>query len=676
MQINDEQFLLILEYEADSKTHFIDIAETNGSALEAWGSHTRVSPVWRLNIEDKSEPDVTLALGESQYMVFLSCENPVSVFNNLSLSHLKEQGLISAFLTLGSFNLILLLENDVLVPSLTSDGIGHAIEVWELNHDVREDLGRAVTDMSYHCLASAAKPDLSGLQAEIDQTQEHFKPTLIELTALLSMAFARSAIQMPTMSSDMDNLGQTALRFLTDPPALRKGAATSEADKSRILSGLHNINAGLSRLTSQAFSGSIPIAKTECHFWPHSLLGIGTANRALRNTVGFITDVFEDFDFSERVDLLLDVPIESDVRSLEITFRDIVDRFALDEVVPTKNHPTLLPITYFSGRDGFKNSDFTTSAPLMSIQAGNSVTYSLVTISHEVSHRIVSSLIGKVVPQLGRANGNGSDEGPPDMSFPTYREIDEATSRTPANMREMFLDFFCATLIDLSGGERGIRERATDFEDSPEFTEMLVHEHNEDIEEHLVHIFDFWYFFNRDVQNYIRSIWRSWAIIPDISSRVREYTVRTLLALASNNVRTDDWMEKSRDEMLSVFRETSMREALHLTDAVIGILEDPDEFAEIEDEIFARLGVIRIFHMFLKSKSLARELREEQLIAGTSGSRRGREYSFTEEALVQTKFENPIRFLNQYAADEHANAAKSAWLLHMLSGNVASRGPR
>lgn len=673
MIIKNEQFLLVLDYESQSKTHYVALSESNGTTLAGWGPHTRVSPVWPLVLDDGEGRDRTGLPEACNTVAFVATSSPSSIFADLGESTFFEgSGNFDAWVSLGSFSLIILMEPsaplDSLIDYCATKNL--ACEVWTLSDAQGAPHGarREISDMAFHPVASEPKPDFSALHAEIDSTQEHFKPTLIELAALLSMSAARTANQLPSLKSDISSLGEIALKFLTDPPALRRGSTESEAHKSRILSGIHNINAGLSRLTSQALSGSMPISKTECHFWPHSLLGIGVANLALRNTVGFITDVFEQFGFSERLDRLLENSAVVQERSMGVRFRDISLHNHLDNVPPTEARPAFLPITYFSGRDGFKNSDFTTSAPLMSIQAGNSVTYSMVTISHEVSHRVVSSLISKVV-------GEDID------ALPTFRQFEASLSRSPSDNRQLFLDIFCAVLIELAGGQESVSSGMEDFEDSSEFMALLFHEHHEDIEEHLVHIFDFWYFFNRDVQMYVRSIWRSWAIIPDISSRLKEYTVRTLVAISSNNVGTDGWLDKSRDELIAVFRETSMKEALHLAEDVLELLEDDGEFEEIEEQVQCRIGVLKLFHIFLKSQVLARELREDQLIGGSALRRQRRsartpasDYGFQPRTMVPTKFENPIRFLNQYTTDEVAESSKSAWLLYMLAGNIAKRG--
>jgi hypothetical protein len=60
--------------------------------------------------------------------------------------------------------------------------------------------------------------------------------------------------------------------------------------------------------------------------------------------------------------------------------------------------PLINPITYYSGRDGFKNDTLTASAPLASIGSANCVMWNPTKITHELSHRIVSPVLGHLIP--------------------------------------------------------------------------------------------------------------------------------------------------------------------------------------------------------------------------------------------------------------------------------------
>ena len=47
----------------------------------------------------------------------------------------------------------------------------------------------------------------------------------------------------------------------------------------------------------------------------------------------------------------------------------------------------------------------------------------------------------------------------------------------------------------------------------------------------LTHIFDFLYFYRGDAEAYVRCVWASWAVIPNIQHRLTDYITRCLCAL-------------------------------------------------------------------------------------------------------------------------------------------------
>lgn len=656
------QSLLALDFDSATGAHSIKIVPSLGQSFQSWSAHTRVSPVWLYSAD---EDDRAVALDDTHYgLAFFSSVNPAAF-----TSHFGVESGGSAFgdiwVSLGAYNLIVVLatEQSAVLAKEFASGVGAALELWELGSK-QADESLLVKDIRYVLPDRSA--DLSKIEpiiSEIDRTEPHFKSLLMELSALLAMGAKRSAIQLPTLSSDFDSIAETAFLAITTPPALRSDGDIDEIKRASVLSDLHNINAGLSRLTSQALSGASPIVKTECHFWPHSLLGIGTANRALRNIVAFIGDMLHEFNFEGRSEGLLKRPPPFNTPSRFVPFADLMEYSALDNEPDSVEAPVpVVPITYFSGRDGFKNSAFTTSAPLLSISAGNSYQFSLVTITHEISHRIVASQIAAMLEEL-------------DYEFPTFRELTSSTKPKPASYAQVFFEEMFTALNAMA--HEHLKIDGSNYRDDTRHLDSIFRDYGEEFEEHLVHVFDFWYFFNRDPALYISTIWCSWAVLPGIAGRIEEYVVRTLVALAANRTSSPSWLEDSKAEMLRQFQNLPRLKGLHLAEDVIHLLTDPAKGEIITARVNARQNVIRVFHMIMKSEKLAAFFAKEELQADRRTRTKSRRsttsesiYGFTEKEFSPSQFANPIRFLNRYAADDKADPVKSAWVLLMLAFNM------
>ncbi|NEI53219.1 hypothetical protein GR217_37160 [Rhizobium leguminosarum] len=657
------QSLLSLDFDLASNEHTVRIHPDILHSFDSWSSHTRVSPIWLYGDKTKSAPaglepsDVGLA--------FIANTNPASFVAHFGRDFLDGPEIGNVWVSLGSFNLIVVLkeENGAALIEEFCRSVSSTYELWTFkpaDYDITNRSHTVGLMDFYPATVQSSTSSVEPIAKEIDQTEPHFQSILVELTALLSMAIKRSANQLPNLTKDFEVLAEAAFNFLIERPALRKKSGFGEPEKTRVLSGLQNINAGLSRLTSQALSGASPIAKTECHFWPHSLLGIGIANTGLRNIVAYISDIFEEFSFSDRTSLLLSTASQSEKATNDVPFAELAGFFPLDQIKPDARQRTMIPITYFSGRDGFKNSTFTTSAPLMSIQAGNAYEYSLVTITHEISHRIVAATIAKMLK-------------PYDGNTPSYDKIISEISTPNRAHGALFFQNYILALVNIALENHAVDP---DWQSNVDFLDTIILDFGEEFEEHLVHVFDFWYFFDRNYSRYITAIWCSWAVIPNIAARIEEYVVRTLIALSSNNVTKTDWVGESVAEMLTVFEELKARDALHLADEVIDLLTDKERLDEIVQRVHARQNVIRVFHSIFKSEILAGKLAEEPL-PGKRPAKRSRDlkkgeqkYNFREREFSVSKFGNAIKFLKQYAADDKAQPNKSAWVLLMLAFNM------
>ena len=209
--------------------------------------------------------------------------------------------------------------------------------------------------------------------------------------------------------------------------------------------------------------------------------------------------------------------------------------------------------------------------------------------------------------------------------------------------------------------------------------------HADNIEELLVHVFDFYHFYGSDSETYCTFVWLSWAVLPSIEQKFEEYVVRTLVALGVKYLGRDDWKDLAIADFVSVLSQEPLKSRLHIHSDIMDLLNDQDRRYEILQYLDMSEPLLVLFHMYFKSDEL-RLGASEDLYSNPENrtvTRNGRKekryyhYRFPVDTFVserpsigRPKFTNPLLFLRDYSREELPNAAQSAWLLHMLAFNL------
>jgi len=309
---------------------------------------------------------------------------------------------------------------------------------------------------------------------------------------------------------------------------------------------LTTVNAGLARFTSQSFSGVSPIMETECHFWTHSLLGTGVANLALHRLRLFVQETLGAERIPQRLEKLASetkhVPdLSRLLASDEFWYRDHLGETSL--TLEDVAEPLFPLITYFSGRDGFKSTLNTLSAPLIVISSCNSLRWTLMTLTHEISHSIIRGVLGIIYP---------------DARQPEDIETALALLERRGEYSSLLDSLQSAVLrsviaMQQKEEERGGKRTITfDKHNLPILLDRWYHE----VEEILTHVFDLLYFYGRNIERYIAGIWMSWSVIPSIGNRVPEYVLRTLCATLALHLRRGARSEEiCREQLVRVLED-------------------------------------------------------------------------------------------------------------------------
>lgn len=601
-------------------------------SLQAWTATTRVSPLY-------TYPNLFAVQGSvptpAQSVLLLGFAHPEDV---------RQQILDRAaiYLSLGAFNVVIFdpSEDDSQLLIDWALSTGHPYEHWKIRDGLIESASFAPAPISdgeiEHGVARVAS---LALDAELHDAVSEYCP-------LMASAYLRATRSFPEVLTDLMQVHASVSERLR-----RAEGGISEEARYELLGSLITLNAGLSRFSSQAFSGTPPVAATESHYWTHSLLGTGLANRALWRLSQFVLQQLGEARLIHRVESLRsEAPRQ--LRSLRPSdpFWTDFDIMKTDLSVEALAEPLIPLISCFSGRDGFKCTQETISAPVASIAACNSVQWSLLTLTHEASHLFVRGILGLLIPPL--------DKRPPQVP---------SVLKTPSNLLEDVQAYVEAALFGMEEVERG-PVRNINAHTSAEVRAKWF----DDLEEMLVHAFDYLYFYGFDDERYVRGIWQSWSVIPNIESRVPQYVLRTAVALltqyTSSHEHADSIAVARTEELLRKLAHSNsggqyVRRALDYIDSAR---------EQLLHRVSARRPLAQLVRSVLFSQALASSLRKETLATGGDARRLG--YPYTIGELTRDPIGNPLTFLEAYSNSTEPDAVSSLWILTMLALSTPSSG--
>jgi hypothetical protein len=688
--------------ETESDAFSLRFSSDLKALLRDWGPTTRISPVWRLvpNVENakRHRPESSKAA-----VHFLCGASPDWLASNMSTEALGLLGDDSIFLTLGAHSICLISYFDDVDDEVRQLCKRHRVsyETWNVQEVVKganfEELsGDSITledpnDYVGDSAPTSLSTDLLDNDRVVDDDTLGFMA--LELYALLSVIKSRSPPSFKVLAEDSREIARIANILISarieDDAVLveniEKPLLLPEAEPQDLLLTL---NAALSRHSSQALSGTTPVMRTECHFWPHSLLGTGVANLALRNLAHFVTKVITQSAYHQSYEALFESPASISAPTGARHFPDTTHlRLSAQNLTSYKLHAAgnltkhvgrrfdaPVPITYFSGRDGFTNNALTISAPLSCVSGCASYQWNLGTITHELSHRIVS---GKMQVLFQRFMDDVASLKSEKSLINYFRRPPKTTGDHAARLAGFAL--FALHIEDFTDG------KITSLRSFPaaDFFRVAKERYSVLIEETLVHIFDFFHFYGGDPKLYIDFVWQSWAVQPSIVQKGDEYIKRTLVALAAKHAASENWMDIAFDDFEAVLREEPLASSLEMQAQILTVLANEEMRDRYRHHMEQMQYIINLFHVIFKSRVLRELAYDEEGRAPRNVSRRREagvshrisyNYPWSPGIFVSGRasdpplaFRNPFRLLRDYSRREKPNAALSAWLLHMLA---------
>ncbi|HEX2827402.1 MAG TPA: hypothetical protein VHP37_13720 [Burkholderiales bacterium] len=385
--------------------------------------------------------------------------------------------------------------------------------------------------------------------------------TVDEFVSSIGLLLPKIAIHMPSEVKIYDQIVSLAneliaeMNYVCNPvgaPPLTLGEyvqADFRTDRALVETILHQdtdrliqINAGLSYLSTQALSGAVPILERRSLIRRYSLLGVGTAILALTRLARCIEKAFSEGALE--TGLATHAPFASPLPGLDKLpnydprgWKDSsVNRW--HGTVPAREPYPKLP--YFSGTLGFRESEYTISAAIQALAAGGSPEWSLLTLTHEMVHGHVRSLLSIIL--------QGEPDRRPEATWQEfYQRFSDQVEGRPISQHS-FLDslravilFYCCMTITHGSLTRPVDNKSTLTDvsvgfylpNNAESLRLVLETEFRNINEVLVHVLDLHYFYRSSLSAYVPLIWRSWSIMPQVRGDLRQYLLRTLLVAAT-----------------------------------------------------------------------------------------------------------------------------------------------
>lgn len=645
MEIAKQHSFLVLQHANDSSKHTVKIVVSMSAALRDWEESTRISRIFGVS-QYRTEKPVNKNFKGNSELIFLGPVHPERIRDSYRIKG-------KVWLTMGLFNVLIAPsspdEKKAILQWANKEKINY--EVWNIRDgEIIEKKVSARLPRSNNWRNHIADLSDSEIAPELNEALQEYCP-------LMALSLSRAERLRDEVHPNLYSINRFVIDTLND---FQNGKSIDALYPA--LGQIMIVNTGLSRFVSQTFSGSTPIIETECHLRSNSLLGIGIPALGLWRLRGFLQNTLGSARLPRRFAMLgkctTDVPDLNSLRTdSEFWSRDHLGERNPD---PSDDKPLIPLLSYFSAREGFKSTLTTISAPLAALYSCNSIQWSLLTITHEISHIVIRSVLSQIYPDL-------------DSSEQISKALELFEGR---DNRANLLDEIRRYLLLAITGMDQVASGALDFSDpfdtpsereeiDEEVLRTLLERWHHEVEELLVHVFDYLYFYGSKADKYVPAIWSSWGTIPNINNRVREYVVRTICASLTNHLHGKDAEELAKDEVYRCLKRLTIRKTSgSYIDRALKYI-DKHWADEIKPAVIARKPIVRIAQTFLFSRKLATSIRREARTGRANKTKEG--YALRSRHIDLVTISNPLRFIETFTKSKIPSMSESAWMFYILA---------
>ena len=322
---------------------------------------------------------------------------------------------------------------------------------------------------------------------------------------------------------------------------LTKNVELRESIRQQNLDRLIQVNAALTYVSTQTFSGSIPILERRSLIRRHSLLGVGAAILGMNSIARHIELAFSILDLTDIFENRL--PKEASLPGLDsMPAFYTSDNWSVSSLNkwerPPSTENSFPKLPYFSGRLGFRESEFTISAALQSLSAGGGLEWSIMTLTHEMVHGHVRNLLSLLFQVKAIDNPTKKWKSIFDIFDEFRRKSKSSDYSLIDSLRNVILTYVSysktfGSITNIYNQPRREKIRKKFPFLNKEKLKRQFELENRNINEIIVHVLDLRYFYVSRVNTYIPLIWRSWAVLPHVKSDLDQYILRSLLTISS-----------------------------------------------------------------------------------------------------------------------------------------------
>ncbi len=498
---------------------------------------------------------------------------------------------------------------------LAGQGIGLPPQIDRLDHDdaiITADLFRSLC--SAYQFARAYAPQYSELLDAVFLDMRSIVAALVYLQDQASEDEVREVmIDLYQNQSELDST-------LADLASAKANINTRHITIHQLKDELVQLSAVLRTLDLQAFGGASPIARRPAEPGRTSLFGIGGAFAALFAFYRHVRSVFSEFvvdrAIRDRFPSMSSPPLQENPAEYE-AWLELVKHSphkGIDAALSGENSPKDITfhLVYFSNRLGFRETKHSISAAYQALFLGALPPWSLCTLTHEYLHAHNRAMLANLYPW------SCEDSGTFDAAYAKYASCQQGTSSP-----DVLLDFLQLVLMQtahklhVTTGNSETADSSTAMSRCPPAEKLreALRTYHPQIDEVMVHVLDYHYFYDADPQTYIRAIWMSWLVLPFVITRIPEYLMRTICAVASNHSGTRkerfNWcLKKIRSELLALKGAACIADSK--IDLVIEQIDNDDVKRHLAEQFWeAWTPLVDVTHHFLVSEKIKTGLMDE-----------------------------------------------------------------
>ena len=302
---------------------------------------------------------------------------------------------------------------------------------------------------------------------------------------------------------------------------------------------------------------------------------------------------------------------------------------------------------------------------MTTVFSSSSEKWSLLTVTHEISHKIVKAVLSIIFPTDDHSDGVTINKEQAKLLF---------NQSAPNNWLDALRIWLWESITQMSASRDLQTQKDSakaDFTVDIELIESIDDWYGE-VEEIIVHVFDLLYFYRSEDEQYLREIWMTWSVIPNISNRVPEYVVRSVCAvLAKNFHRNEVGIEFSIDRVKTRLNALQQQDPqMPYIGEAINYIDTCHE--QLIDLVTARRQLVRFVKTFLYSETIASKLWVETRSQGGEAARLG--YGKHYRVFDEAKIDNPLLFLDAFSTQKKICEAESAWIFYNLAFNLRREG--